>query len=137
MNVRSRRRIAALGVVLGLLLATGLTAAQAATSPYRGSLTYGKQTVHINCTGSPAVPTSITYAVSYDATHWNTSAPLTAWAEFSPPDPLSDQFVRETGAQVTLQAGRTGTISTTLPVPSNAVTLTLADVGLGTAGQMV
>jgi hypothetical protein len=136
MNVTSRHRIAVVAAAIGLLLSTGLTSADATTSPYRGTLTYGRQTAHVHCTGSPAVPTSITYTVAYDATHWNTSAPMTINATYDYYDPYpvgSGDFAPP--VQETIPAGQAGTITATLVIPSYQSGY-FASIFVGDQGQL-
>src|SRR5690348_10055597 len=130
MSSRSSR-FGVLVAVLGLLLSTSLGTAGATTSPYRGTLTYGRQTAHVNCSGSPATPTSITYSVSYDATHWNTSAPMTVYGTFDYYDPYpvgNNDFAPP--VQETIQAGQAATITATVVIPSYSPGY-FASVGLG------
>lgn len=124
MSIRSSRIAVGL-VALGLLLSIGPGAVSSTSSLYRGTLTYGRQTVHINCSGTPAVPTSITYSVPYDATHWNTSAPMTLSASFNYGDPQAgvDPTVYSPSVQEIIQAGQAHTITATIVVPSAAAHL--------------
>jgi hypothetical protein len=136
---RAFHRFAGLAIVVGLLATLAPASSSAVTAPYRGTLTYGRQTAHINCTGSPAVPASITYTVPYDATHWNTSAPMTVWALFGveDPGPTDGPPVQSAPVQETIQAGVAMTITATVVVPQTATNLPYVTIGLGVAGQMV
>lgn len=135
MDIRHAGRLGALVGGAVLLLATNITAA-VATSTYKGTLSYGVITVHTTCSGSPAVPTSVTASVPYDATHWNTSAPMSVVSTYEPDDPNGFGFARVTAPASIIQAGHVGTISATLKVPAEAPSLPNDGFFLGDYGQM-